>query len=863
MTAKHAMILRLLGLTALIGGSVAYGLGAARAQEKAAKTETKTNAANEVAGKVVTADGKPAANVSVQWIERDPNNDISAKAVEKTDAQGNFRFPLPRPKLTENRSAYLLAQTPDQGIGFVSVRFLIPNRTTPPLILKLASTAVLRVGFVDPAGKPVPHLSVRVAALLDRERNFLQVPEALNSRWMQKTDAKGEAIFAGLPQGAEVRFALSDDRFAALTYLDKVDLTEQSTQQAKPIALKSGAIITGRVTFAETGKPASGVRISAQSIGVGQGYGSALTDAEGNYRIVNLAAGYYSVTLQLRGDMEKNWTGRALEKVEATPGTPLTKQDMKIIRGVVLTGKVTDKISGKPIEGVMIGVYGPARPQASAGVQSATTNADGVYQLRVPPGSQYVYVMGIFSNRYEAPKKGNDLTLNEDKTHTQDFALEPSVTVDIKPIRIRVVGADGKPAPNAQITFYPLSTEEHGGSSGETLEVGADGNVILEPPTPSVRLRARQGAAATPKAITAQSGEEITLTLKPNALVTLTGQVIDDNGKPVRNARVQVVEWWLDTGLSSGGGIPVDAQGRFTFANLFPDSGYSLKAHADGYGSNSTRHVNYSPGEIVKIEPMQLPRADSFVAGRVVDENGDPVSKQVVLLQGNSSKYQQTVTDSQGKFRFEQLVKEPITLHLQDSKGRYAPNAKRAQAGDKDVVMVKLPPASESKEAQNVNDPKMEARRQALIGKPAPEWKTAAWVNTKANLPDELRNKIVLIDFWATSCGPCVANLPAVQKVHEEYAARGVVVVGLHGAEPNKKMVEDFVKARKLTYPIAIDADEPQKMTHGLMMSDYGIEGIPTVAVVDRKGIVRYLGYGLEGAVGTIGKLLLAEASKP
>ena len=126
-------------------------------------------------------------------------------------------------------------------------------------------------------------------------------------------------------------------------------------------------------------------------------------------------------------------------------------------------------------------------------------------------------------------------------------------------------------------------------------------------------------------------------------------------------------------------------------------------------------------------------------------------------------------------------------------------------------------------------------------------------------MPAGLQGKIVVIDFWATTCGPCVASLPAVQKVADQYAERGVVVVGLHASGIEKGELQGYLKAHGLTYPVAIDAEDPHVASFGQTMSGYGVFGIPTVAVLDRKGVVRYLDFGLDGAMKIVGDLLASE----
>jgi thiol-disulfide isomerase/thioredoxin len=105
---------------------------------------------------------------------------------------------------------------------------------------------------------------------------------------------------------------------------------------------------------------------------------------------------------------------------------------------------------------------------------------------------------------------------------------------------------------------------------------------------------------------------------------------------------------------------------------------------------------------------------------------------------------------------------------------------------------------------------------------------------------DELRGKVVLIDFWATWCGPCKKEMPGYQKLQDEYGPRGFVVIGFKF--DTMADTEDPVKfARRMgvRYPLAIAPDE-------LKEKFGGIEGLPTTMLYDREGILRKKVVGFE-----------------
>ncbi|MGH9773888.1 MAG: TlpA family protein disulfide reductase [Candidatus Acidiferrales bacterium] len=104
----------------------------------------------------------------------------------------------------------------------------------------------------------------------------------------------------------------------------------------------------------------------------------------------------------------------------------------------------------------------------------------------------------------------------------------------------------------------------------------------------------------------------------------------------------------------------------------------------------------------------------------------------------------------------------------------------------------------------------------------------------------ELRGKVVLIDFWATWCGPCKQEMPGYQKLAGKYAPKGFAVIGFKF--DTMKDTEDplkFAKRMGVRYPLAVATDEV-KAKFG------GIEGLPTTLIYDRQGILRKKVIGFE-----------------
>ncbi len=95
----------------------------------------------------------------------------------------------------------------------------------------------------------------------------------------------------------------------------------------------------------------------------------------------------------------------------------------------------------------------------------------------------------------------------------------------------------------------------------------------------------------------------------------------------------------------------------------------------------------------------------------------------------------------------------------------------------------------------------------------------------------KLRGKVVLIDFWATWCGPCVAELPNVKKVYDQYHAQGFEVVAI-SLDSDKKKLLDFISKNGLPWPQHFDGKGPKNE----FAQKYAVAAIPAMLLVDRTG---------------------------
>ena len=100
----------------------------------------------------------------------------------------------------------------------------------------------------------------------------------------------------------------------------------------------------------------------------------------------------------------------------------------------------------------------------------------------------------------------------------------------------------------------------------------------------------------------------------------------------------------------------------------------------------------------------------------------------------------------------------------------------------------------------------------------------------------EHRGDVVLINFWASWCGPCRQEMPILDRLHQRYSDAGFAVLGVN-VEGKRKPAEKIAKKSKVTFPVLIDAGQKVSET-------YGLEAMPTTVVVDRNGKIRYIHRG-------------------
>jgi hypothetical protein len=640
-----------------------------------------------VVGRVLNPTGKPVPNASVMVSARTVPFGQSLNAESRmptvishgnADSSGRFRLDTPRMSSPRNDEGLAIALAPGYGAGWVELN---PDADQPVDEITLMPEQVIHGRFFDLQGRPVPGVVVSVSSIqrvlipvsgdVDLLRRTSEGPSYLWSRahewpaWPRPatTDAEGRFTLHGLGRGLQVRLDMIHPRFAPQTLTVETDDAPQA--KSVTMALVPTKIITGRVTYADTGEPVPKAQIGIATLGPRrQGHGSFTsfeTDAAGRFRANPSPGDRFSIGARppeglpyLLAHKTIDWPKGAVEQ----------SVNLALPRGVMIRGKITEEVSNRPIANAVLHFAPRRAPGSGAGAAAAgsTTNADGSFEMAVGSPSGHLSVMApstdyvvreISRQEYFGDGLGNRrlyshafLACNPKPGETSlevNLALRRGVTVTG-----HVVGPDDRPVSGAWIfgwgIVWPFSAPvspwhgyHHRNAVDDRFELhGVDPDtehpvIFFEPERKLGTIVQLSGKSTT--------GGSVTVRL--HACGTARARLVDKQGRPVVGHHDQyMIAMIVVPGADRFIGDPTnanqpledgdflvridsvnyrkepvsDAQGRIVFPALIPGASYRVmdRSPLQGGGYRTRRLFTVKPGEALDLGDILIEKPEAL-----------------------------------------------------------------------------------------------------------------------------------------------------------------------------------------------------------------------------------------------------------
>ena len=436
-----------------------------------------------IVGRVLDPQGNPVPNAAVMTSVRNKAaaDTVGLEALSpivsgnvNADGSGRYRVDAPRTSSSRNDEFLAIALAPGFGVGWVAVD---PDAEQPAADIRLQPEQVIHGRLFDVQGRPVQGVSVSVSAI--QRIVFRDVPGVGARRrsgegpyyWFGRksdwpawpipvtTDVEGRFTVHGVGRGVVARLSIIDPRFALQQIMVETDGSPNS--KSVTMALESAKIITGRVTYSDTGKPVVHARISVGATGEGRP-GTRPTyfqaDAEGRFRVNPSPGDRFHVSASppagkpyLAASRSMDWPKGAVEQ----------SVDLALPQGVLMRGRVVEEGSNRPVAGAAV-AFVPRRREdnsSSGGDGRSVAAADGSFEMAVSPNVGYLavkapsedYVLRVIGNlQFFSGRPGGRCLYSHAFIPCEPKASGPSLELNVTlrrgiTVAGRVVGPDDQP----------------------------------------------------------------------------------------------------------------------------------------------------------------------------------------------------------------------------------------------------------------------------------------------------------------------------------------------------------------------------------------------------------------------------------
>ncbi len=376
-------------------------------ENDSSETEAESNQLRrtQFAGVCRDTDGSPIVAAKVFLFRGDRRDGSQLLIRESTsDREGRFRFErVPTVKRDEFGSPlqtyWLIAQIEGRATAMAG-----RNSTGEFVELTMGAAATVEGRVTGAGGEPVEGAVVRFEHFSQPIEGVLSATTGPDGRFavtdLTEYDVEnhieeldGGRLMVPRPQFKVQHPDYADQRVDYKTIPNTIDVT-----------LELAGIVEGRVVFADTERPAADVVVQAQGVHPTVGWRNVKSDAEGRYRLTNLAAGAYNVWAVRDG-----WTVEALASFRVASGLTAQAPDLSFVRGGFVKGHLINVATRKiatiePNERTAVGLHGPSRPQPGAAIESTAVQGDGSFEIRVAPGRNMLYLTNPGPWEVQEPK---------------------------------------------------------------------------------------------------------------------------------------------------------------------------------------------------------------------------------------------------------------------------------------------------------------------------------------------------------------------------------------------------------------------------------------------------------------------------
>jgi RNA polymerase sigma factor (sigma-70 family) len=612
-----------------------------------------------VEGRVLGPDGKPVKAAAVDLVGR-PRSHRAQRSMDdeesivlgqgETDGDGRFRLESPRTSSTGFLELQALAAAPGFGLGWAALN---PDAQEPTALLRLHAEQKVGLKLVDINGSPAPEVEVRVQGIgrasaeggWEGASLWPTPPQGLRA-WpgSTKSDVEGKLIIGGLVPGFSIELIVSDPRHARQNV--RIEAASLATSKDITVTLEPARTILGHVLAADTGQPIPNAAIAINaSFGA---FGAMFTsnsraDDQGQFKASPHSGDYFRVRVvpaagqpYLVGETEFAWAKGAVRK----------EIDVKLPRARMLKGKVTDVTTGQPVAGASVRSI-----PAKRGVETDVTSAhDGSFQLAVPPGEGYLFILAPSLNFVPKEIGSGKLYASygpEERRYAHEIIAYkskpgeelPPLAINLqsgKTVRGRVVGPAGQTVLDAVVLTRQQLDSDNLLWLQHNFIHARDGRFELtgldpEKAAPAYFLDADHEWGAAASLSGKQASEELTITLEPCGQAR--ARFVGPDGKPVAK-----LEIWPYFEIIMTPGPDRNSRSRHDRAKLAADAAYLPNVDPKHYRSRGPQSlVTDADGKITF--PALIPGAPY----RIVDWSTANVEKGVQVRKDFTVKAAETL----------------------------------------------------------------------------------------------------------------------------------------------------------------------------------------------------------------------------